>query len=223
MDPNVQTQPQSQNPAQASPNPVQNSVLPALNSNIATPPVISFGREGGPVQTVVQEDEDKQNLSQPFLPPIENDVKQAVQANAPQQGSEAKEDAIKTNPQAEADKQKATQVVSAQESHVVNKEILQPSTPETAPISKELAHIIEQTSGQDRAFLSPEVIRSGVMHASEAVPVPQNSFGISSLPMSYPDSVEMQKKTKLHEAIRWLSGRIAYQWRKINPSLYKEK
>ncbi len=182
---------------------------------IATPSSVSLNREGGPMQTVINnEDSEQTNLTQAFTPPVEDDSQKA----APQY--------VPTSEMQQEDVQKTTQqyIPSQQEAgQAVMQEGIQPSIPEVA-ISQELAHMVEAAKEAESPFLPPELQKSGMQAAKDAVPVPPNPLGVTVMPMSYQKSVETIEKTrksKLSEGVRWFSEFVAYQWRKVNPKVYK--
>lgn len=80
------------------------------------------------------------------------------------------------------------------------------------------------THGSDTEPKLTEEIKKAGVTVSTAVNVPspkKNTLPKIPLPMTYEEAVIKKKQSKMKDAVKWLAAKIIYQWRKVDPELYK--
>ncbi len=85
-----------------------------------------------------------------------------------------------------------------------------PSTPEIK-IPQELEKTIEKSP----AAKEPKIDKNTPMKlAKESTPVITSPSGIISLPMTYKEALQKEKKSAFWDSVHWFAAQIIYQWRK---------
>jgi hypothetical protein len=95
---------------------------------------------------------------------------------------------------------------------------IQPSAKEAAVVAgPEVEKVIEKVENQETPAIPKEVQDAGVTHSGPGVIVveQQNNFGVSQMPISYPQAVVQIKKTKFKDSKHWFLGMMMYIWRKL--------
>ncbi len=65
--------------------------------------------------------------------------------------------------------------------------------------------------------LTEEIKKAGVTVSTDAPVIP----AMAPPTMTYDEAVIKKKQSKMKDAVKWLAAKIIYQWRKIDPELYK--
>jgi hypothetical protein len=171
---------------------------PVPQAPSSLPQMISIGREQGPVQ-ISNDDEDDTAGAQQYTP---------QQAQAPSE--------IVHQPSPE---KIATQAVP-QEIAQSTTEMVGPSVPEIE-IPKELTGIVNKTSDGQNYTIPVELQNYGVRHTIPQVVVPENKYEIRTLPLPYEEVLAKEKAFQYKDSMKWLSAKVHYYWKKINPLVYK--
>ncbi|HWY79426.1 MAG TPA: hypothetical protein VNW29_03645, partial [Candidatus Sulfotelmatobacter sp.] len=81
--------------------------------------------------------------------------------------------------------------------------------------------IIERSPDQEKPEIPQEVKDAGVTHSGPGViDVEQNDFGVKKMPaVTFPQAIEEEKRTKLHDSKHWYMAMVMYIWRKLNPKM----
>lgn len=206
MDPTAQQVSQSQQqarpmtePAVREPVAPQPPVTPSKPSVPSSVNQISIGREQGPIQ-ISSDDEDDVAGGQQYT------------SQTPQQD------------QSETVRQPSAETIVTQ---AVPQEIAQSSTEVMGPavpeieIPQELKSIVTRTPDAQNYSIPASLQNYGVKHTIPQVAVPENKYQIHTLPLPYEEVVAKEKAFQYKDSMKWLSAKVHYFWRKINPSVYK--
>jgi hypothetical protein len=86
-------------------------------------------------------------------------------------------------------------------------------------IPEEVKEVVSVPESAKPLRVSNDLARAGVVLAGASAPVPKTTIGDVKLPMTYADALATEKRTRFWQALHWLAAYIAYQWRKLDPSL----
>ncbi len=113
------------------------------------------------------------------------------------------------------------QTAISQESSQAVEVKIAPSVPEVA-VEKSVEQVVEISPNIEKPELPKIVKDAGVTLSGPGVPIQENSFGVTKLPMTYQQAAIEVKKTKLNDSRHWFVAKLMYIWRKINPDIAKE-
>lgn len=97
-------------------------------------------------------------------------------------------------------------------------EVIQPSEPEVE-VAPEVKEVVRRSEVSKPPKIDREMAQAGVALSGAATPVVKTGTGEVQLPMSYADALATEKRTKFWQALHWFAALVAYQWRKLDPSL----
>jgi len=103
---------------------------------------------------------------------------------------------------------------------VVPQETVSASLPEVV-IPQEVQPIVEKSPETDKPEVDNAAEQAGVSLAKESAPIPASATASIKLPMTYEEAILKKKNSKFRQSIKWLAAVIEYQWKKLNPNLYK--
>lgn len=94
------------------------------------------------------------------------------------------------------------------------------SVPEVA-VEQSLEAVVEKSPDVEKPIIAEELKKVGVTHSGPGVPVQENSFAVTQLPMNYQQAKIVDKQTTLKESKHWLAELVMYVWRKVDPTVEK--
>jgi hypothetical protein len=97
-------------------------------------------------------------------------------------------------------------------------EVIQQSTPEVS-VPPEIKEVVAVSEDAKPIKIDAELKKTGVALAADSTPVVHTPTGDVKLPMTYADALATEKRTKFWDAVHWFAAYVAYQWRKLDPTL----
>lgn len=177
----------------------QSAQGPFSSSNVSSPvSQTAVGPEQGSVQIPADVEDDTSSVQQQYTP---------IQAQAP----------------SEVVQQPVSQAIAAEAPQEGAAELLRPSNPEIV-IHPEIEHVVEKMPSSvaaDTSLVPKDVVSQYVKPEGAGVPVPQNDFGIKTLPLSYMQADELEKRSDIKNGSHWFADKVKYLWEKLNPTLWK--